>query len=77
MNRGLTVLRPTHRFNHFDYFTYEQEHGVNLPLPVPGKKQETDMKSTSLCAREANVRKGCTCKRLFLNSLTTYIKRYV
>jgi hypothetical protein len=46
------VLRPTHRFNHFGYLTYEHEYGVTFPLPITGKKQETDMKSTSLCARE-------------------------
>jgi len=71
------ILRPTHRFSHFDYLTYEQEYGVTLPLPIPGNKQETDMKNTSLCAREASVRKGYMCKQLFLNSLMTYIKRYV
>lgn len=32
------ILRPTHRFNDFNDLTYEQEHGVTLPLPIPGKK---------------------------------------
>jgi hypothetical protein len=61
------ILRPTHRFNHFGYLTYEHEHGVTFPLPIPGTKQETDMKSTSLCVREVSVRKCYTCKLLFLN----------
>lgn len=71
------ILRSTHRFNHFGYLTYEYEYEVTFTLPIASKKQETDMKSTSLCAREVSVRKGYTCIQLFPNSLMTHIKRYV